>query len=223
EKTRDYGTVSEADTAVEQFLKTWVRTTFPDESIVAEESGGEALRIGWTIDPIDGTNFFAHGLTDWSISLSRFVDGEVVLGITYCPPTDEMFWAVKGSGAFVNGIKVKVSDLENPKREIVNLGQDIIRLYNRVDIEEELIKESRTHWAIGSTALALCKLGEGKIDLAVHMKQSIWDIAVGSLFIPEAGGRFRTWDSSPLDFSGKRANDIYADNGSLPQDWPFLS
>jgi fructose-1,6-bisphosphatase/inositol monophosphatase family enzyme len=65
-------------------------------------------------------------------------------------------------------------------------------------------------------------LAEGKIDQAVHMGQSIWDIAAASVLITEAGGVFRTWDRSPLDCSGERANDVYVSNGVLPQDWFFL-
>jgi fructose-1,6-bisphosphatase/inositol monophosphatase family enzyme len=221
-KTNDPGTVTEADKAVEEFLKGWIRTNFPDDSIVAEESGGSPTGTFWSIDPIDGTNFFAHRLVDWSISLARFVNGEAVMGLTLCPPTGELFWATKGGGAFVNGKRIRVSAVRELKHVLANLNQDTIRFYDRVDVDQALIKGTRSHWVTGSTALTLARLAEGKIDLAVHMKQSIWDIATASVLIPEAGGVFRRWDNGPLDCTGDRANDIYADNGSLSQDWFFL-
>src|SRR3989344_996552 len=93
EKTIGYGTVTEADKAVEEFLKERIRSDFPGESIVAEESRGVPAGTLWTIDPIDGTTFCARGLVDWSTSISRFVDGEAVVGLTYCPPTGELFYA----------------------------------------------------------------------------------------------------------------------------------
>jgi fructose-1,6-bisphosphatase/inositol monophosphatase family enzyme len=222
QKTNDPGTVSEADKAVEELLKGWIRANFPDDSIVAEESGGSPTGTFWTIDPIDGTNFFAHHLVDWSISLARFVDGEAAMGLTLCPPTGELFWATKGGGAFVNGKRIKVSAVDQTKMAIVNLNQDTIRFYDRVDVDQALIKGTRSHWVVGSTALALARLAEGRIDLAVHMKQSIWDIAAASVLIPEAGGVFRRWDGGALDCTGARANDIYASNGVLPEDWFFL-
>ena len=223
QKTTDPGTVTEADKAVEEMLKEWIRATFPSDSIVAEESGGMPAGTFWTIDPIDGTNFFAHGLVDWSISLARFVDGEAVMGLTLCPPTGELFWAVKGGGAFVNGKQIHVSKkVKKHKESLINIGMDIVWLYDRMDIEVALIKGTRSHWVTGSTALALARLAEGKVDQAVHMQQSIWDVAVASLLIPEAGGPFRRWDNGPLDCTGARANDIYASNGSLPKDWFFL-
>jgi len=222
EKTVGYGTVTEADKAVEEFLKGWIRANFPSDSVVAEESGGEPAGTFWTIDPIDGTEFFARHLVDWSISLARVVQGEAVLGLTLCPPTGELFWAVKGGGAFVNGNQIHVSAVDNNKQSLINIGLDVIRLYDRADIEEAVIKGTRSHWIVGSTALALARLTEGKIDQAVHMKQSIWDIAAASVMIPEAGGLFRRWDKDPLDCTGARANDIYASNGVLPENWFFL-
>src|SRR5437870_593537 len=105
---------------VEDGLKDWIHSNFPGEAIVAEESGGKPRLEGnfWTIDPIDGTTDFVHGLFDFSISLSRVVKDQVVLGVTYAPATDELFYGVKGEGAFVaqqtwqfNGEQISLRDI----------------------------------------------------------------------------------------------------------------
>lgn len=185
------------------------------------------------------------------MNLARVIDDEVVLAVTYCPATDELFYATKGGRAFVSqrvwqidGSEVSPVDLEQElthklerivkveqlhvssqtvhRESLINIGLDLIRRCSRPDVEEEVIRGTKSHWTAGSTASITARLAQGKVDQAVHMEQSIWDIAVGKLLVEEAGGLFRRWENEPLDFTGARANNVYISNGNLPQDWSFL-
>lgn len=250
----DNSHVTEFDLKVEAGFKASIQRNFPNDLIVAEESsiGVKPEGVFWTIDPIDGTTFFAHGLFDYSLSLARIIEGEVVLAVTYCPATDELFYATKGGGAFVSqrvwqidGIEISLLDIEPElfcklervekveqlhvsaqgvhRESLINIGLDLIRRCRRPGIEEEVIRGTKSHWTAGSTALTIARLAQGKVDQAVHMEQSIWDVAAGKLLVEEAGGLFQRWDNGPLDFTGARANNVYISNGQLSQDWSFLN
>ena len=115
-----------------------------------------------------------------------------------------------------NGKKIHVSEEKNLQNSIINLGQDITRMYDMPEIEQRFIKASRAHYAISSSALAYCRLAEGKINVAVHPRQPFWDIGPGKILIEEAGGKITNWDGEQ-DFviTRERKNNIIASNGWL--------
>lgn len=215
-KTANYDVTSRADREVEEYLISWIRENFPGVSIFGEETGGKISEDFFTVDGVDGSSFFASGLPDWAISMSRIQNGEVVFGMVYSPVLRELYWAKKGLGTYLNGEKIRVSGESNLKYAIINLGQDIIRMYDRLDLEKRFIKASRAHYVTASSALAYGRLAAGKIHVAVHMGQPIWDIAPGIALVEEAGGNFTNWNSTK-DFAlvGERVNNVLASNGIL--------
>ncbi len=215
-KTANYDVTTEADRVVEEYLISWIRKYFPNFGIIGEESGGEVSNNLFTIDGIDGSAFFAAGLKEWAISLAQIRNGEVVIGMVYSPPLNELYYAKRGLGAYLNGEKIHVSKEGKFQNAIVNLGQDIVRMYKRSDIEQHFIAASRAHYAIASSALAYGRLAVGNIQIALHMGQSIWDVTPGIVLIEEAGGKFTNWNNT-RDFAmvGKRVNNIVASNGIL--------
>lgn len=215
-KTANYDVTTEADQAVEAYLISWIRKHFPNFGIMGEESGGEVSSNVFTIDGIDGSAFFASGLPEWAISLAQVKRKEVIAGMVYSPALDELYYAKRGLGAYLNDKRIHVSKEDHLENAIVNLGQDIVRMYNRSDIEQRLIKASRARLCTASSSLAYGYLAAGRIHVAIHMGQPIWDIAPGIVLVEEAGGRLTNW-SNTKQFSlvGKRVNNVIATNGIL--------
>ena len=217
-KTASYDITTEADRAVENYLIEEIRKYFTNAHILGEETGGEARQDGFTIDGIDGSSFFARGLKDWAISLSQIQDGKVTLGMVYSPANGELYYGKKGHGTYLNGRKIHISGEDNLKNSIINLGQDVARIYNMSEIEQRFIKSSRAHYTIASSALSYGRLAAGSIDIAVHPGQPIWDVAPGIILVNEAGGRFTNWDGKEsFTITRERKNNVIASNGLLHQ------
>jgi myo-inositol-1(or 4)-monophosphatase len=215
-KTANFDITTVADREVEKSLVSWIKNNYPDASFIGEETGGEARKDGFTIDGIDGTSYFQRGMKDWSITLSKIENSKPVLGIIYAPALQELYHARSGHGAYLNDQRITVSSENNLADSIINLGQDIIRIYNLDNIESRFIKNSRSHYVTASSGLAYGRLAAGKIDIAVHPGQPIWDISAGNILVKEAGGRFTNWQGQE-DFviTRERTSNILASNGLL--------
>src|SRR3989344_6065254 len=122
---KDLSIVTEADTAVEKFVRRQIKKEFPTHSILGEEFGGKISNdYVWVIDPIDGTTNYSRGGSLFSISLALMKDKKVICGVVYAPLLKEMFYASRNSGAFLNGKKIKCS--EKPLKEsLVSVGFNI--------------------------------------------------------------------------------------------------
>lgn len=211
------GNVTEADLQTDTFLIAFLKKNFPGESIMTEESFQEGVKWGESfhvIDSIDGTNHFARSLHEWAVVYAHVQKGEIDRAVIYAPSLKEVYVARKGYGAYKDGKLMKVSARD--KSHIgIQIGHDIIRYFRRTDIEERAIMFSDMHWITGSTSLALGRLANGQIELAVNMGQPVWDFAAGKLMIEEVGGKFTTFDGTQeFDFSGKNSNNFVASNGS---------
>lgn len=215
-KTANYDITTEADRAVEAYLISLIRKSFPNFGIVGEESGGKVSDNVFTIDGIDGSTFFAAGLKEWTITLAQLQGEKVIIGIVYSPALNEFYFAKRGLGAYLNGERIYVSKIDEFQYSIINLGQDVIRIYNRFNIEQGFIKASCAHFVIASSSLAYGRLAAGKIQAALHMGQPIWDIAPGIVLVEEAGGRFTNWNNTrKFSFARERINNVIASNGIL--------
>src|ERR1700733_7370938 len=121
----DVDLVTETDKKSESLIVGRLRREFPDHRIVAEEgSGGAAAasRYEWHVDPLDGTTNFAHGYPCFAVSIALLEDGKPLLGIVFNPVADEMFSAVRGEGAFLNGVAIHVSTIEKLSTSLVATG-----------------------------------------------------------------------------------------------------
>lgn len=218
QKESIHSIVTEADLTSQTILVNWIKQLYPKSEILSEESNNSVKGSDfWIIDPLDGTSHFERGLEGWSISGARVVNGEVVSGVTYAPIANEFFYAEKGKGAFVNGVRLCVSDTEALKDSTINAGHRTVRIDQEGKVKL-LLQNTRTMWTTGSTALVLANLAAGRLDIALQEEQSFWDIAAGTLLIREAGGKFTNRQGSEeFDMSGKRThqNDIVVTNGIL--------
>jgi len=185
--------VTDLDHRSEAAIIRRIHQSFPDHSIQAEESGigvGDS-DVRWFIDPLDGTTNYVHGIPVFSVSIAAAVDGETVAGVVLDPVHDEMFWAVKGGGAFRNRSRISVSDKKSLSECFFASGfpwrsKQYLRPY--LDSFEEIFDASAGIRRMGSAAIDLAYTACGRYDGFWEMKLKPWDVAAGVLIVREAGG-----------------------------------
>lgn len=186
--------VTQMDVQSEKQILSAIREAFPDHQIVAEESANDASNINfqlptWIVDPIDGTVNYAHNHSQVGICIALAMEEEIKIGVVYNPFTDEVFHAVKGQGACLNGNKIKAGGKTELKRCVVATGFP----YEKTEISQitKRLEGILSHCAdirrLGSAALDLCWVACGRMDAYYERDIKLWDIAAGWLIAEEAG------------------------------------
>ena len=180
-----------ADLKSEKNIIEIINKKFPEDKVLAEESGGKKKNEKglWVIDPLDGTVNFSHGHPHFCISIAWQLAGETLVGVIYDPVRDELFSAVKGRGAFCNNKKISVSKIYEIGGAMITTGFGAYLLES--DSADELKKLSKTAQKIrisGSAALDLVYVASGRVDAYIESQIFLWDIAAGALIVEEAGG-----------------------------------
>jgi myo-inositol-1(or 4)-monophosphatase len=184
--------VSEADRQSEQYLLDYIRQNFPDDRIVAEESGefaGAFDRV-WYIDPLDGTVNYVHGIPIYSVSIAYAEAGELRLSVVYDPSRDECFSAEQGRGAWLNGQPIQPSSTSDLDHALLVTGfpYDIrTNPENNLDHYAHLALHSQGVRRLGSAALDLCYVACGRFDGFWELRLKPWDVAAGALVALQAG------------------------------------
>ena len=166
----------------------------PTYGWLAEEGGedeGQDPTRRWIVDPLDGTTNFLHGLPHWSVSIALEHKGQIVAGVVFDPAKDEMFFAEKGAGAWMNETRLRVSGRHRMIESIFATG---LPFGGRADLPETLKDLARLlpacagvrRW--GSAALDLAYVGAGRYDGFWERRLNAWDLAAGMLIVREAGG-----------------------------------
>lgn len=197
--------VTTADISVQKMLEKRLTEILPGSVFFGEE-GEVPKQIAeylWVNDPIDGTSNFARDLGLSVISVALLKNMEPVLGVVYNPYRDEMFWAVKGEGAYLGEEKICVSDREWRKSMLCSA----MSLYDKTfakpcfNIIEKIYGETDDLRRLGTAALEMCELAAGRVDLYFEIRLSPWDYAAAALIIKEAGGycEMMFHDIMPLD------------------------
>lgn len=189
------GFVTNADVKADKIIKEELLYARPNFSVLSEESGeivGSDPSYKWIIDPLDGTNNYMHGFPHWAISIALEKNDEIIAAVTFDPIRNEMFWAEKGRGSYINDKKIKVSGkrtMHDALISFVTLGEDIDAVCSSYAASIR-----RT----GSTTLNMAYLAAGRFDLLLSSQNDTnqWDIAAGVLLIKEAGGVLATKDGS---------------------------
>lgn len=186
--------VSVADTRAEKILRDELCKARPDFGFLMEESGGSPGRdetTRWIVDPLDGTTNFLHGLPHWAVSIAVERSGEIIAGVVYEPVHDEMFWAEKGAGAFVNHTRLRVSGRRRLEDALIATG---LPFKGRGDHPQALAElqalmpEVAGIRRFGAAALDLAYVAAGRFDGYWERGLSPWDAAAGVLLVTEAGG-----------------------------------
>ena len=191
EKTSTSDLVTSADIAVQKYLEERLVKLLPGSTFFGEEGKlGETTEYLWVNDPIDGTANFARDLGLSVISVALLKDGEPYIGIVYNPYRDEMFTALKGNGAYLNGSRIHVSDRPFIKSALCSAMSLYAKEYAKpcFNIIERVYVQSDDLRRLGTAAYELCLLAAGKVDLYFEIRLSCWDYAAGILLIKEAGG-----------------------------------
>lgn len=193
-KSTDIDLVSEVDRNSEEKIINWIRDNFPEHNILAEEGGfiDNNSEYKWIIDPLDGTTNYIHGFPIFSISIALIKEEEPILGLIYVPYIDELYSAIKGEGAYLNGKKIVVSDKKELSESLLVTGfpYDLTEdRYNNIDIFSSLIFKSRGIRRIGSAAYDLACIAAGSLDGFWELKLSPWDVKAGIILIREAKGK----------------------------------
>lgn len=216
-KGEERNLVSEIDKTSEAKIISIIRRHYPTHAILAEESGENAATSDykWVIDPLDGTTNFLHGLPIFCVTIGIEYRGEIIAGVVYDPNLDELFTAEKGSGAFCNGKRMKVSTATELINSLLVTGfpYDIARNPdNAVGHFVNFLMEGQGLRRLGSAALDLSYVAAGRMDGFWEVNLNPWDMAAGILFVTEAGGRV-------TDFSGKTSSiytrQVLATNGLI--------
>lgn len=178
--------VTEADHRSEEAILEIIGRAFPDDAFLAEESGesGEATDRLWVVDPLDGTVNYANGIPFFAVSIGLCIAGQPTLGVVLDPTRDELFTAVAGGGAYLNGRRVR-----NPGRRlsdaVVSLGLPSRGFGPQY---REIRKRVRITRAMGSATLSLTYLANGRFDVyAQWTKLSLWDICAAGVIAIEGG------------------------------------
>jgi len=209
--------VTEVDRESEALIVGMLRGVFPDTDVVAEENdyGARRTRLAWIVDPLDGTTNFAHGLPWFAVSIALEVEGEIRVGVIYHPALDELFTAVRGSGAFLNGRRLAVSDRAPIKNSLLASGFPYDRTWeneNNLDLFCRFQMATRGVRRFGAAALDLAYVAAGRYDGFWECKLKPWDVAAGRLLVEEAGGRVTNHAGEPYSVYDHR---ILASNGLL--------
>ncbi|MDI3547126.1 MAG: monophosphatase [Halanaerobiales bacterium] len=185
--------VTEVDKISEEKITDYIREKYPTHSILAEESGkiDKGADYRWIIDPLDGTNNYAHGFSIFTISIALEYKGQTVLGAVYYPKQDELFTAIRGEGAYLNGNRIRVTDREDLSQALLATGfpYSLIDMDYSLKLFNNIVKKAQGIRRTGSAAFDLCNLARGSFDGFWELGLSLWDIAAGKLIVEEAGGR----------------------------------
>ena len=187
---RDF--VTKTDKRVEKILIDELSKSKKNYSFITEETGkilNKNRNIFWLIDPIDGTINFLHGVPHFAISIALEVDGEIEIGLIFDPIKNEIFYAEKNNGSYVNNNRVRVSKKTDINECLFASNNEGIKsVHPKLNIRNS-----------GCAALDLAYVGCGRFDGYFHNNINIWDIAAGKIIIEEAGGKVN--DINKFDFN----------------------
>ncbi len=187
--------VTEVDKASEAAIIETILQAYPDHAILAEESGrthgAKHSEYLWIIDPLDGTTNFIHGFPVYAVSIALSFRGKVEQAVVYDPARNDLFYASKGRGAYLNDRRLRVSKRLRLQQALIGTGFPFRRGDNfkrYMKIFEEIMQKCAGLRRPGAAALDLCYVAAGWYDGFFETGLSPWDVAAGSLMVTEAGG-----------------------------------
>ena len=209
--------LSYVDENSEKKIISIIKEAFPQHSILAEETGKSASESDyqWIIDPLDGTTNYLAGIPVFAVSIGLQYKNELILGVINDPIHNELFWAEKGKGAFINENKISVSNSESLKDSLLATGfpfkvKHLLPEY--LEAWQNIFLPSIGMRRMGAAAIDLAYVAAGRFDGFWEIGLSPWDVAAGAVIIREAGGTVSDfWNNNHFLNTGY----IVADNGKI--------
>ncbi|MBI3927064.1 MAG: inositol monophosphatase [Armatimonadetes bacterium] len=222
-KTSEVDLVTQYDRQSEALIISHIREQFPEDGIVAEEGGARDGRRTWYIDPLDGTNNFAHGFPHFAVSMALYADRQPLVAVTYDPLKDECFSAARGEGCYLSCGEATERLQVTTRSRLVECLLATGFSYDRHTSEEDnvaqlkaFLKKVQCVRRAGSASLDLAYVAAGRLDGFWEFKLGPWDVAAGVLLVREAGGTVTGMDGGPLEL-GSRVS-IVANNGVIHEE-----
>lgn len=185
--------VTEFDLASERLIVGGILDARPNDGIVGEEGTATAGSSGidWLVDPIDGTTNFLYGLPGWAVSIAAATADGTEMGVVYVPATDELFSAIRGRGALLDGRPIRCSATTDLGLALVATGFSYLaeRRARQAARIAALLPRVRDLRRVGAAATDLCSLAAGRVDIYFEEHLGAWDMAAGALIALEAGCR----------------------------------
>lgn len=202
----DFDLVTEADKASEKLVVERLHSYYPSHSVLGEEGGMREKRseFCWYVDPLDGTTNFAHGFPMFNVTLGLERNGDLIAGVIYDPLRNEMYSAELGSGAYLNGRRIRVSAAAGIEHALLATGFPSRKRHENVNVHFFHQVAMTTHGVrrAGSAALDLAYVACGRLDGFWEFGLNPWDMAAGLLICREAGGRTSDMKGGPADLHG---------------------
>ncbi|MCA9839840.1 MAG: inositol monophosphatase family protein [Trueperaceae bacterium] len=194
----DDSPVTLADKEAESYIRSRIETAFPSHGLLGEEFGeeGSSSEYRWIIDPIDGTKSFMRGVPLYAVLLGLEYEGKMVAGVSYFPALNEMVYAAKGEGCFLNGRRVTVSQTSDLNRAIVSFTDfGNFAKYGKEAAWSRLAP--KTFYRVGwSDAYGHMLVATGRCDIMLDPIMNAWDCAPFGIILKEAGGYFGNWQGA---------------------------
>ncbi len=219
-KDKSYGNpVTTADIAIDGALKRFLMRENRGFGWLSEETTDNSKRFGkefvWIVDPIDGTKEFIQGIPQFTICIGLVRNGKPIVGVIYNPVTKELYWSIKGQGAYLNSKRIFVNQTAKLKDSKVSISINEFKRGNHKTYEND-VQEIET---VGSTAYKIVKVAEGAHDLTVSTNQkSEWDICGAEAILQEAGGILTLHNGDRINYNQKQVvteTGLYAGNPKL--------
>jgi len=227
--------VTEVDNLSEKLITKAIKSTYPKHSILGEESYFahkkeiseeiESSEYIWIIDPIDGTTNFVRNLPFYAVSIALFkktttkksknfeyLEGELIAGAVYIPKLEELYYAEKKKGAFMNGKKIQVSKTPKLEKAVLATGFHLKGAMRNLPYFKKVIGKCRAIRRFGASAIDIVYTATGRFDGYWEFNVKAWDIAAGLLIASEAGAKISDTNGNSIDLFGQ---DIFVSNKKI--------
>ena len=213
--------VTAVDEAVQEFMKQELGKLYPEIQFIGEESDNSEVDwdgAAWVLDPVDGTTNLIHDYQNSAISLALMEKRELLLGVVYNPFVDEMYYAEKGKGSYLNGKRIFVSQAKKMNESLISVGTSP---YHKDEADEifrsfaKMYKDCQDLRRCGSAALDMAHVACGRIEAYTEKHLKIWDYAAAALLVREAGGRVLDYQGN--DLTMEPMGNVVAGNAYIPE------
>ena len=214
-KSNETDLVTRIDKESETHIREILHTAYPEHVVLGEEEGQDGdAPYRWIVDPLDGTLNYAHGFPFYCVSIGLEVDGRLEVGVVLDSVRNELFTAVRGGGALLNGAPIAVTQESELRRSMLATGfaYDPNSAADNVAVMGRMLGRCRTVRRPGAAALDLAYVACGRIDGFWELKLNAWDVAAGVLLVTEAGGRVTGGAGEPYNLSEKV---LVSSNGAI--------